>query len=710
MIDIVIDLGASIAASMLVMLVPGAALIGVLRVGNMLPALLLPAASVIGTILLTAPLLALTLLMHQSIVALALMLGIVTAVLLIVLLNQRIAAPNGPSLPVRLRPALPYLPPGLLLTILGIFDAPQVRSDTYWHVALARKLSELDGLSSMRIAFEAGSAGNANYPLPVWHALIALADQVPRVDVWSITWFMTLWLAPVAMLAFAGMAGALTGDARAMPIGAWVFTTIVVLGYGPWFMATRYLSYPGQVAIYLALPLTVWLFVRTLDTEEKGARLTLLALLASSTISVGILHGNYVLYSVLLGAGATALMFLGGVERVRRALVASGVIIGAGAATIAMQIPWIRNDDNFMRAGKAPLGEPSAFLRHRDVFSGTESMFHVDVGSLAAQPWLVAGALALPVLLIVMRRYLGPWVLAGWAAAIVLCARAPQFIELLDHAGSVTPATRFDRIYPAAIGVVAIMLAIGWALARTWKSHGRLLGITASSVTAIVLALGTFWIDSLRDTRRVVTTPYVEARWVGGLPIAGIPRIAVMVSTAAILLVALGIRIHKRRKYTSLASSTAAQPDRRHQLALLATVAITIGLAPASISRASATWQPQAFDRKARNDQSFTRIEIYPARTRRAIRNIRPDSTVLASFTEIRKIASLTAVKGVEESQLRAIENADPALVTRGVDYVVARVDDAEFSQIVSYVRQCDWREQHVGNIQIFVRSSTARC
>ncbi|MCW2926428.1 MAG: hypothetical protein JWM86_396, partial [Thermoleophilia bacterium] len=197
-----IDLAASVLVTAAVMLLPGMALVGVLGAFTVIDPLLRPAAAVAGTIALSSVALALTLWLHWSIMGYGLAMLLATLVLGIVALLRFTPSRGMVGRGERARSVLGWVPPTIVLLVVGIFDAPQVRSDTYWHVALARKLGAFEHLSSARISFEAGAPGNPNYPLPSWHALISLADHAPRVDLWSATWFLTLWLAPVAMLAF----------------------------------------------------------------------------------------------------------------------------------------------------------------------------------------------------------------------------------------------------------------------------------------------------------------------------------------------------------------------------------------------------------------------------------------------------------------------------------------------------------------------------
>jgi hypothetical protein len=694
MIAGLVEVAAAVLVTAAIMLAPGTALLSLLRAWPSMPPLLRPAGAVLATLVVAAPALAVTLALHTSLQLFGGIVAVATFVLTVLALLRwkPDRTRERPSWRTRLGSTLPFVLPGAIVSAVAAIDAPHVRSDTFWHVALMQRLLRVDELSSAAIAFEAGARSNANYPLPVWHALVALADFAPRVDAWSATWFLTIWLAPVVMLAFGGMASALVGVRGAGLVGAWTFAAIVVLGYGPWFFATRFLSYPGQVAIYVLLPLALTAVVLAIsrDGYERAEQLVVAGL---ATAGIGILHGNYVLYPALFACGAAALLLLGKRDRKLAALGSAALIVLVGAATLAAQLPWITDDDNFLRGGAAPKGEPSAFTRHRDVFTGSADFFHVELGSLATQPWLVLGALAIPAILFYRRRRPGPWVLAGGSVAIVVIAALPWAVELLDRVGSVTPVTRLDRIYPAAVGVVGIALGIGWLLAQT-RRQSRALGSAAIIATCAALAAGTWWADSIRDTRRIVVTPFVEARWVGGLEPAHLPRVAVVVATAAILAVALIIRLRSRVHKIGAAED---QPLERPTtlLAAMAMAAITIGLAPASVDRLHAAWQPQAYRASARDDHRFERIEVYPASTRGALEELEVGDVVLGGFNDVRRIASIVPVQSVEESELRAIVADPPAegapakqrldeLVDEWhVDYVAASRYDRSFATML---------------------------
>ena len=176
----------------------------------------------------------------------------------------------------------------------------------------------------------------------------------------------------------------------------------------------------------------------------------------------------------------------------------------------------------------------------------------------------------------------------------------------------------------------------------------------------------------------------------------------------------------RSRALQPAALETSGSP--RHSLAVAAAIAVVVGLAPASVDRAHATWTPQAYDRGARRDADFVRIEVYPAPVRRVVERFRPGSTVLASFDETRKIAALAPVQSVEESELRELERAAPATsgefvawagwgggsddirIPRDIDYVVVPAGDASFEGVIDYATECGWLDRSRGGLRIFER------
>ena len=215
-------------------------------------------------------------------------------------------------------------------------------------------------------------------------------------------------------------------------------------------------------------------------------------------------------------------------------------------------------------------------------------------------------------------------------------------------------------MYPAAVGVAAAAIGVGWLLERTWR-RSAVTGIVMTTIALAAIGAASWWLDSIRDTRRIVVTAFVEARWVGGLDPSGLPRMAVFAATLLTIAAAIVIRMRVRMRNVEPALDVAkARGDQVRRLAALAMVAVSVGLAPATIERAVHTWQPQAYDRSTRSDARFERIEVYPAGARAAIATIEPRSIVLAGINDTRRIASLAPVRSVEESALRKIVDVPP--------------------------------------------------
>src|SRR5690606_22257346 len=150
------------------------------------------------------------------------------------------------------------------------------------------------------------------------------------------------------------------------------------------------------------------------------------------------------------------------------------------------------------------------------------------------------------------------------------------------------------------------------------------------------------------------------------------------------------------------------------QLATTFVIAIVVGLAPATIDRASAAWQPQAYDRSARHDAEFVRIEVYPARVRQVVARLEPGSIVLADVANVRRVASLAPVYVVGESISRELEDepvTSPAQARKLLDepregtpaprYLVVDRSDEAWAAFVDAALTCGWIDRSAGGLWI---------
>jgi hypothetical protein len=208
------------------------------------------------------------------------------------------------------------------------------------------------------------------------------------------------------------------------------------------------------------------------------------------------------------------------------------------------------------------------------------------------------------------------------------------------------------------VGVVGVLLGGGWLLARA-RERGRGTWIAACAGGVVLVAAATWWVDSIRNTHRIVVTPFVEARWVGGLNPHHLPLWAITAASFATVAVAAWIRLRVRD--TAYDRAVHADDGAPARFAIVLAAAIVLGLTPASIQRLHDTsWHPEAYSPAKREDATFTRIVVYPPRARRAISRIKQGSVVLAAFNDTRRIDALAPVYSIEESRLRELTDSPP--------------------------------------------------
>jgi hypothetical protein len=268
--------------------------------------------------------------------------------------------------------------------------------------------------------------------------------------------------------------------------------------------------------------------------------------------------------------------------------------------------------------------------------------------------------------------------------------------------------------------VVAVALAVAIGLQRL----GGSLLVRRIVIGAVLIACAgaSLWADSIRDTRRVVVTRFVEARWVGGLDPMHLPLVAVWTTTVLVVLVAIALRLRARDRTMARSGEAAELTLPTITLATAFVIAILVGLLPGSIDRVRGNWHPQAYDRGARHNLSFDRVEVYPARVRSRVLTFKPGSIVFADLNNNRRVASLVPVFIVGESIIRKLEAEPVSSVDQATDllneplegfspsdYLVLDRSNTLFEPFVQAARSCGWTDRSTSATIIFERGD-ARC
>ncbi|MCZ4495593.1 MAG: hypothetical protein JWM25_176, partial [Thermoleophilia bacterium] len=385
--------------------VPGAALVSLLRVRAALPdTLAVPAAALFGSLVAcAATFLQLTLQVTST-------WAIVTHAVLSVLLagfalvvHRRRVAREDLTLPVGRGwsrwTTLVAVGAGLFAWIVR----GKVGLDGLYHISVSRKLIELAEPAFGNINRFADGGPNPTYALPGWHALVGWTAQLTGGDP-VISWeIFPVFVVVLGALAAGGLARVLLDTPRAEPIGAlvWVLMRVLYARREVDGDAILYGAVPGQVVFELVLPMVFAALAVAMWTESIRVRRAALAATVLGIALVVIYHANYIPYVAIVGVGYVAWWLVSGpVNRTitRRTLVVGGVVALACAAFMGVLLPLLAQLENF---GNAP--EEARIQYHLTKTFGLEHIRGGHVYEMLGIPGLVAMLAA-------------PFVVARWRA------------------------------------------------------------------------------------------------------------------------------------------------------------------------------------------------------------------------------------------------------------------------------------------------------
>jgi hypothetical protein len=453
--------------------VPGAALVSLLRVRAAMPdALAVPAAAVLG-----------------SLVA-----SVATAV--------QLAVSEGPALAVGVHGALSVLlaawavvarrrrsargdvlvpvlrgwgwVTSVFVAVAALFawvERGAIALDGLYHVALSRKLIELAHPTFNNVNRFADGGPNPAYALPGWHALVGWCSWLTGSDpiiAWEI---MPVLVVALGALAAGGLALVLLERPIALPAGtfAWVLMRVLFARREVDGDAILYGAVPGQLTIEVVLPLLLAAIAIGLRTEDRRVLRTSLAVSFAGIAAIVVFHANYLPYVAIIGLGYAAWWLVDRTNRAhdgRRLLVVGGAVAAMSAACMAVVLPLLAQLDNF---GNAPEGDRIDYH-----LSATRGFAHVR-GGHAFEMLGVAGMVAfvaLPWLAWRVRtRSFG--IVTGGVLALCAFSFLPPLFQLMRASGSLTLLLRINHpigeLLVVAFAALLIELAdveLGWSTRR----------------------------------------------------------------------------------------------------------------------------------------------------------------------------------------------------------------------------------------------------
>jgi hypothetical protein len=476
--------------------VPGAALVSLLRVRSALPdTLVVPAGALLGSLvacvgtavqLATASRISVAIGVHVA--ASGLLLGAA------MLVRRRRAARGDAVVAVARGWGWWASASVLVAAAFAWLVRGAVRLDGLYHVALSRKLIELDAPTFDNVNRFADGGPNPAYALPGWHGLVGWTSWLTGTDpviAWEI---MPVLVIALGALAAAGLARVLLGTRRAEPLGAlaWVLMRVLYARREVDGDAITYGAVPGQVTFELALPVVLAGVAVALTSPDRRVRRAALATTFAGIVATVIYHANYLPYVAIIGVGYAAWWLLvarrtdARLHDARRLLMVGGWVAAMSVACMAVVLPLLARLENF---GNAPDGDRIDYH-----LTETLDFAHVRGGhayEMFGLPGLVA-LLAAPWLAWRWRSRPAPFaIVGGGLIALLSFSFLPPLFQLLRASGSLTLLLRINH----AIGVLLVVAFAALVLeladivaARGWSR--RRTGAAAVVVTGALVVFG----------------------------------------------------------------------------------------------------------------------------------------------------------------------------------------------------------------------------
>ncbi|MEO6866901.1 MAG: DUF6541 family protein [Gaiellales bacterium] len=476
--------------AVLVLGVPGLALVSLLRVRGALPdTLAVPAAAVLGSLVACAAT-AVQLIAHAPwTLAIAVHIGVsVVLATGAIMLRSRRFARDAATVPVARGWSIWTSIAVLIGVVFAWIVRGTIRLDGLYHVALTRKLIELDEPTFSNINRFIDGGANPVYALPGWHAFIGWCAQLTGSDpiiAWEI---MPVLVVALGVLAAAGLARVLLDTPRAEPLGAliWLLARVLFARREVDGDAIRYGAVPGQVVFELVFPVVLAAIAVAMWTSDRRVYKTSLALTFAGIAATVIFHANYLPFIVIIGLGYAVWWLITGPygRGVATRLLAVGAWVAAfSIGCMAVVLPMLARLDHFGNPNEARIdyhlattfGQPHIRGGHMYEMLGIPGLLAILIAPVVAWRW----------------RSRSISIAAGGLFALLLAGFVPQVFAILQGTGSLTLGLRINH----ATGILLQPLLVGALLLTAdrftrWQlSMPRLLLVGFSTLIAL-MAIG----------------------------------------------------------------------------------------------------------------------------------------------------------------------------------------------------------------------------
>jgi hypothetical protein len=394
---------------------------------------------------------------------------------------------------------------GVLLWIA----APSVDGDGLFHLARARKLVELDGLSPERVSEFVDGSLHPGYAFPLWHGFVALIAKVAGEDPERVVTHLPSILAPIAVVVAFEAGWALFR--RTWAAGVTSAAQVAMIAFAPGMGgAYVFLSLPATASRQLLVPAALALALESVRAPSLGV----VASTAAAGFVLAVVHPTYAIFLWIPFAGFLVVRALWE----RRDLRTGTLALGALLVPAALFMLWLRPVVNDTRSVSPDAEE---LQRAFDQY-GSQLVIHSDTSyNLAPEVFTRAGAVAIAALLLVplagfaARRRWAAYVVGGSLAVFAVMLVPPLFTSLSDLV-SISQARRAAGFLPFAfafaggmgvlarlVGPLLIPLALGAGMflqivypgdfeyvlrnpAPAWIAWFAVLGVVAALVVGFV--------------------------------------------------------------------------------------------------------------------------------------------------------------------------------------------------------------------------------
>ncbi len=473
-----------LVVAMLVIYAPGALMATLLGLHRTLPWILLPAVSLVGSVVILVPLLVVMLSLGLPIAWLAGGLGAVVTLLGALLVRR--AVPLRRSRRWRPRPdrldLLLVLPPLVMVPVAYVIGEV-IAHDALYHAAQALKLATLDSPTFANTLQFPDGGPHPGYFVPAWHAIIGLVAWVTKAATLEVISVLPTILVPAGVATQAGLAQVLFQSRLAGLAGGAVAAWVYVVGYAKMQPITQG-SQPRQVSIDLLLPLVVALiFVvarSRAGSADRNQRHIATGALVAAVSALVVLHVSYVALMGLVVAGIMVAGAMCAGRGVAPFAAPAAVVLATCIAGVALLSPTLSTLEDFLPGADPDVvaAQPDRLDQSRGaqvdgLFRGTEEAFRLD------PRWTVRGgpvpvlAIMASVLALVLARFPAAWYLLGTTAALLVATLSTHVFPLAVGAMGPAQAKRLPLVLPMAplLTLLVLLVAAGYGLSRTPAAH-----------------------------------------------------------------------------------------------------------------------------------------------------------------------------------------------------------------------------------------------